>query len=71
MRTRIKEILDEQGRKQTWLAKQLITMKSPGGVSPQHLTLIINGKVSMTVIRANQIADILGVTPRELYEEVK
>jgi DNA-binding XRE family transcriptional regulator len=64
MRTRIDAILKEQGRSQVWLAKHL-------GITPQHLTLIINGKIKLTTIRAYKIMELLSIKFEELYEEVK
>ena len=64
MRTRIDKVLKEQGRTQVWLAGQL-------GIKPQHLTVIINGTIKLTTIRAFKIMELLSIKFEELYEEVK
>jgi len=52
--TKIKVVLDEQGRRQDWLADQV-------GVAPATVNRWINGSRTVDVANARKIAAILGV----------
>lgn len=62
MALRIREILQEQGKKNKWLAEQL-EITEPG------LWLIMNEKINVPLRRLEQIAEILGVSVVELFAE--
>lgn len=61
---RIKEILKEQGRSQTWLAEQL-------GKSYVMVTNYCNNKAQPRIEVLNQIANLLDVDVRTLLESNK
>lgn len=62
MKNRIKDILSEQGRSQVWLAGKL-------SITPQHLNMLLNSGVDLRLMRAVEIAVILGVELKDIYEE--
>lgn len=64
MALRIKEILQEQGKKNKWLAEQL-------GITEPGLWLIMTEKVNVPLRRLEQIAEILGVSTIELFDDYK
>ena len=61
---RIKEILEEQGRSQTWLAAQI-------GKSYVIVTNYCNNKAQPSIDVLKKIADILDVDIRELLVSTK
>ena len=61
---RIKEILKEQGRTQTWLAEQL-------GKSYVMVTNYCNNKAQPSIEVLNRIANLLDVDVRTLLESNK
>lgn len=61
---RIKEILKEQGRSQTWLAEQI-------GKSYVVVTNYCNNKTQPSLSTLKKIADILDIDIRELLESTK
>lgn len=52
--TRIRDLMDAEGRKLVWLAGKL-------GISKGHMTNILNGERTLTAAQAQAIADALGV----------
>ncbi len=61
---RIKEILKEQGRSQTWLAEQI-------GKSYVVVTNYCNNKSQPSIPTLQKVAQILDVDIRELLERTK
>jgi DNA-binding XRE family transcriptional regulator len=59
-KTTLKQLIDENGIKQTWLAKKV-------GITPPALNLIANGKTLPTLRTAQKIAHILHTTVDELW----
>ena len=51
---RVAEVLEEQGRKRVWLAEKL-------GVSPGHLTRLLQGERPWTPELVKRAADLLGI----------
>lgn len=54
-------ILEAQGRNRTWLARQI-------GVSPGHLTRMLNGERPWTEENKRRAAQVLGVPIEMLFE---
>jgi putative transcriptional regulator len=61
---RIKEVLEIQGRSQTWLAKQL-------GKSYVVVTNYVNNKTQPSLLSLNRMAKALEVDVRELLVSTK
>jgi len=61
---RIKEVLNEQGRSQAWLADKL-------GMSYLAVTRYCNNKRQPNLVVLNKIAEILGVDNRDLLVPLK
>lgn len=60
---RVKEVLKEQGRSQTWLANEL-------GIAKNHMNGICNNRYKLTEEVARKIKNLLGLaTIDELYKE--
>ena len=56
---RIAEVLEEQGRKRIWLAKKL-------GVSPGHLTRLLQGERPWTEELVERAVELLGIRLEDL-----
>jgi putative transcriptional regulator len=63
-KSRLKDILDEQGRSQAWLAKQV-------NVYDKTLRNWVNGKNHPPANKLFEIAEILNVDVRELYVKIE
>lgn len=60
IKNRLKEILEERGIKQTWLAEQV-------GISYKTLSNIINGRYNTSLDVALKIADVLNVKVDDIF----
>lgn len=60
IKNRLKEILDERGIKQIWLAEQI-------GISYKTLSNIINGRYNTSLDIALKIADVLNVKVDDIF----
>lgn len=60
IKNRLKEILDERGIKQIWLAEQI-------GISYKTLSNIINGRYNTSLDIAFKIADVLNVKVDDIF----
>lgn len=58
-RARLVALLDEQGRKRTWLAARM-------GTSPQFVTNVLNGHQPMTASFLERACAALGITVADL-----
>lgn len=56
------QILEEQGRRQGWLARRM-------GVSDSHLSRLLTGEKAMSPARAEQIAAILALPLAVFYRD--
>ena len=63
-KSRLKEIMQERGIKQNWLAKKV-------GVRPSTISKIVNEKTTPTLELALLIADVLELTVHDIWEITK
>jgi transcriptional regulator with XRE-family HTH domain len=61
--SKIVEIIDSQGRKKSWVAEQI-------GVSVTSINNWDKGEAMIPYDKARKLAQVLGVTMEELYEEL-
>lgn len=61
-RTRLQEVIQDEGRKQAWLAER-------AGIDPAHLSRIVNG-LHPSQATARAIADALGRETGELWPDL-
>ena len=61
IKNRLKEIIDERGLKQTWLAKQI-------GIDRSTLSSVVANKKSTNLETAMRIAKVLGLRMEDIFE---
>lgn len=60
MTTKLRQVMEEQGRRHVWLAELL-------GVSPSHVTRVLNGERQPGPDFKREAAQALGVASEELF----
>ena len=58
--TKLRQVMEQQGRRHVWLAEQI-------GVSPSHVTRVMNGERVPGPDFRERAAELLGVTADELF----
>jgi transcriptional regulator with XRE-family HTH domain len=60
--TKLRQVMEEQGRRHVWLAEQL-------GVSPSHVTRVMNGERTPGPAFRERAAAVLAVDEGELFAD--